>query len=66
MLYTFGCLVLPPLLAKRLCREVRSMFLVAPLMSLAMGVPGFVLANHLDSPPAQMTVALLCGGLALV
>jgi ABC-type Mn2+/Zn2+ transport system permease subunit len=60
MLYTFGCLVLPPLVAKSLCREVRSMFVIAPLGSLGAGVLGFILANHYDFPPAQMTVALLC------
>ena len=32
MLYTFGCLVLPALVAKNLCREVRHMFLVAPVV----------------------------------
>lgn len=60
MLYTFGCLVLPPLVAKSLCREVRTMFVIAPLASLGAGVLGFILANHYDFPPAQMTVALLC------
>ena len=59
MLYTFGCLVLPALVAKNLCREVRPMFLVAPLVALGMGAVGFVLANQYDYPPAQMTVALL-------
>ncbi|MHB8066523.1 MAG: metal ABC transporter permease [Desulfobaccales bacterium] len=65
MLYTFGCLVLPALIAKSLCREVRTMFVVAPLASLGAGVLGFILANHYDFPPAQMTVALLCLGLGL-
>jgi zinc/manganese transport system permease protein len=60
MLYTFGCLVLPALVAKSLCREVRTMFVVAPLVSLGAGVLSFILANHYDFPPAQMTVALLC------
>ncbi len=60
MLYTFGCLVLPALVAKNLCSEVRPMFLVSPLVALGTGAAGFVLANHYDYPPAQMTVALLC------
>jgi zinc/manganese transport system permease protein len=60
MLYTFGCLVLPALVAKSLCREVRLMFVVAPLVSLLSGVLGFMMANHYDFPPAQMAVALLC------
>jgi ABC-type Mn2+/Zn2+ transport system permease subunit len=60
MLYTFGCLVLPALVAKNLCREVRPMFVVAPLVAVCTGAVGFMLANHYDDPPAQMTVALLC------
>lgn len=59
LLYTFGSLVLPALVAKNLCREVRSVFLVAPLIALGTGAIGFVLANYYDYPPAQMTVALL-------
>lgn len=59
MLYTFGYLVLPALVAKPFCREVRSMFFVAPLIALASGIAGFVLANHYDFPPGQMSVAIL-------
>ena len=59
MLYTFGCLVLPALVAKNICREVRPMFLVAPIVAVLTGTIAFVLANHYDYPPAQMTVALL-------
>ncbi|MBZ0169942.1 membrane protein [Candidatus Methylomirabilis lanthanidiphila] len=59
MLYTFGCLVLPALIAKNVCREVGPMFLVAPLVAVLTGAIAFVLANHYDYPPAQMTVALL-------
>jgi zinc/manganese transport system permease protein len=60
MLYTFGCLVLPALVAKNLCRQVKPMFVVAPLVAVGTAALGFVLANHYDDPPAQMTVALLC------
>lgn len=60
MLYTFGCLVLPALVAKNLCREVRLMFLVAPGVALGTGAMGFSLANHYDYPPGQLTVALFC------
>ncbi len=59
MLYTFGCLVLPALVAKHVCREVRPMFVVAPLVGVAAAVVGFVLANHFDFPPAQLTIALM-------
>lgn len=65
MLYTFGCLVLPALVAKNLCREVFSLLFVAPAIALALGVTGFVFANHYDYPPAQVTVAFLCLALAL-
>jgi ABC-type Mn2+/Zn2+ transport system permease subunit len=66
MLYTFGCLVLPALVAKNLCREVRHMFLVAPVVGLLVGITGFVLANGYDYPPGQMTVTLFCLLLVLV
>lgn len=59
LLYTFGCLVLPALIAKNLCREVRPLFVVAPLVAVGTGVVGCVLAYYYDHPPAQMTVALL-------
>jgi ABC-type Mn2+/Zn2+ transport system permease subunit len=65
MLYAFGCLVLPALIGRRLVREAHSLLWVAPLVALAAAVPGFVLAHFTDVPPAQMTVSLLCGTLAL-
>jgi ABC-type Mn2+/Zn2+ transport system permease subunit len=65
LLYTFGCLVLPVLVATTVCRETRSLFVWAPLVAVATGVFGFVLANHLDDPPAQMTVALQSVALAV-
>ncbi len=60
MLYTFGCLVLPALVAKNLCREVRGMFFVAPVVAVGNGIIGFMLANYYDYPPGQMIVALFC------
>jgi ABC-type Mn2+/Zn2+ transport system permease subunit len=65
MLYTFGFLVLPALVAKNICREIRPMFVVAPVVALAAGVGGFVLANEYDFPPGQMSVAILAGLLPL-
>ena len=65
MLYTFGLLVLPALVAKNVCREVRTLFFISPLVAVSVGTMGFVLANHYDFPPAQMTVALLSGLLIL-
>lgn len=60
MLYTFGCLVLPALIAKNLCREIRFMFWVAPVVAMGTGWMGFLLAHHFDYPPGQLTVALFC------
>ncbi len=65
MLYAFGCLVLPALVARRLVRESRALLWVAPAVALATALPGFVLAHFADVPPAQMTVTLLCGALGL-
>jgi ABC-type Mn2+/Zn2+ transport system permease subunit len=59
VIYTFGCLVLPALVAKHLCREVGRMFVVAPLVALVNAGAAFVLANGLDYPPAQLAVASL-------
>jgi ABC-type Mn2+/Zn2+ transport system permease subunit len=60
VLYAFGCLVLPPLIARNLCREMQPMFVVAPVVAVATSVVAFVVAHHYDLPPAQATVALLC------
>jgi len=62
-LFTFGCLVLPPLVAKNLCREVRPLLWVSPLLATGAALVGFVLSNDLDWPPAHTTVALLAAAL---
>lgn len=61
LVFTFGCLVLPALVAKGLCREMRPMLWVSPLVALVVTTVAFVLAHHYDLPPAQMAVALLAG-----
>lgn len=63
LVYTFGCLVLPALVAKNLTRELRPVFVLAPALAVAAGVAGFVLAHSGDTPPAHTTVALLCAAL---
>ena len=65
MLYAFGCLVLPALVAKNVCRTTLRMFVVAPLIALVIAVAGFVTGNVFDLNEPQLTVALLCGLLAL-
>jgi ABC-type Mn2+/Zn2+ transport system permease subunit len=65
MLYTFGCLVLPALIAKSLCREVWPMLLASPLIGLAASLVGFYVSYRFDLPPAHVTVGLLSLSLAL-
>jgi zinc transport system permease protein len=60
VIYTFASLVLPALVAKNLCREMRSLFFVAPVVSFGSGVAAFVLADYYDFPPGQMATASLC------
>jgi ABC-type Mn2+/Zn2+ transport system permease subunit len=59
-LYTFGCLVLPALVAKNLSREIRPILFLAPLVALVATVLGFILAHAFDVPPAHASVTLLC------
>lgn len=65
MIYTFGCLVLPAMAARKLCREVRPMFVVAPVVGLSTSLVAFVGAHAIDLPPAQLTVALQCAVLVV-
>jgi len=60
VLYAFGCLVLPSLVARNLCREMRPMFVVAPAVAVAASIVAAILAHRYDLPPGQATVALLC------
>lgn len=64
VVYSFGCLVLPAIVAKHVCREVRQMLWVSPLVALTASVVGFVVANDLDLPPGQAAVAVLCAAVA--
>lgn len=63
LLFAFGCLVLPPLIAKNLCRDVAPMFWLAPVVALVSVLTGFVLAHHFDFPPGQVVVAGLAAAL---
>jgi len=63
--YTFGCLVLPGLIARNLCSETRPVLLLAPLLATAAAGAAFFLAHGLDWPPAHTAVALLCAGVVL-
>ena len=60
VVFAFASLVLPALIAKNLGRTARSLFFLAPCISLGTGVMAFVLANHYDFPPGQAAAACLC------
>ncbi len=66
LLYSFGCLALPAMIATQICRECRPLFLVAPAIALATSVTGFIVANRFDFPPAQMAVAVQSALLGIV
>jgi ABC-type Mn2+/Zn2+ transport system permease subunit len=65
LIYTFGCLVLPALAARNLCRETRPVLWLAPVLALATAAAGFVVANAWDLPPAHATVSGLCALVAV-
>lgn len=65
LLFTFGCVVLPALIAKNLCRSVQPMFLAAPVVGIASVLVGLMLAHRFDLPPGQLIVAVLAIVLAL-
>lgn len=56
LLYSFGMLVLPALVAKNLSRHFQPIFWMAPVLAVATALTSFVLANHFDLPPAQLAV----------
>ncbi len=60
MLFAFGCLALPVMIAKQFCGEVRSLFWVSPLLASAFALVGLWLSYAADLPPGQVVVALLC------
>jgi ABC-type Mn2+/Zn2+ transport system permease subunit len=43
---------------------MRGMFTVAPVIAVTASAIAFILANHYDYPPGQVTVALLGAALA--
>lgn len=64
-MYTFGCLLLPPLMARSCARTVRGQLVSAPLLALGFTAAGFIMANHWDFPPAQFSVGLMALGTPL-
>jgi len=60
-LFVFGCLVLPAMIARNLCREIRRQLWVAPVIALLTTIVGFVIAHQQDWPPAPVVITVLAG-----
>lgn len=58
-LYAFACLVLPALIVRHWCREIRPMLWMAPLVAVLSAALSFVVANHFDYPLAPTAVVCL-------
>jgi ABC-type Mn2+/Zn2+ transport system permease subunit len=58
MMFTFGCLVLPVMIAKQLCGEVRTLLVASPLAAVMTAALGLWAAYEWDLPPGQSVVAL--------
>lgn len=59
-LLVFGFMVLPPLAARGLARNMRSFFLLSSLLGLVTAIAGFYLSIRLDLPLGPTDVALGC------
>lgn len=59
-LFALGSIILPALIARNLCNEIRLLFWVSPIIALLTTSAGFILANHYDLPPAQVGVGIAC------
>ena len=59
-LYTFGCLILPVLVASNLCKNTRILFILSPIIAIISVFFGFALGNYYNIPQAQLTIFLMC------
>ena len=59
-LYTFGCLILPVLVASNLCKNTRLLFILSPIIASTSAFLGFALGNYYNIPQAQLTIFLMC------
>jgi len=65
MVFTFGCLALPVMIAKQFCGEVRALFWVSPLIAALCGACGLWAAYEWNLPLGQAVVAALSVALAI-
>lgn len=60
VLYTFGALALPVMIAKQLCGEVRNLFLLAPILAATLSFLGLWASHRWNLPPGQAAAATMC------
>jgi ABC-type Mn2+/Zn2+ transport system permease subunit len=60
VLFAFGALALPVMIAKQVCGEVRSLFLLSPLLAAALSFLGLWLGHLWNLPPGQAAVGVMC------
>lgn len=61
LLYTFGCLVLPTLVAARLTAGLWPLLVLVPIIGLSGAIGGILAGHRWDLPPGQAAVAVLVG-----
>ncbi|WP_428386249.1 metal ABC transporter permease [Mucisphaera sp.] len=60
VLFAFGALAIPVMIAKQIAGEVRSLFLLAPLLAIMLSFTGLWLGHLWDFPPGQAAVSVMC------
>lgn len=55
-LYTFGCLILPVLIAGNFFKSVRILFLISPIVAFLFSFLGFSAGNFYNIPQTQLTI----------
>ncbi len=63
--FTFGCLILPTLVAKQLVGTIGRLFIVAPVVAVIGVLGGLFFAHMMDLPPGQVTIGTLLLGLLI-
>ncbi len=66
VIFAFGCLALPVLIAKQVCGEVRTLFWMSPLIAVGTGLVGLWVAYAWNLPAGQVVVVLLCVEVVIV
>ncbi|MBX2851450.1 MAG: metal ABC transporter permease [Phycisphaeraceae bacterium] len=60
VLFAFGALAIPAMIAKQFCGEVRSLFLLSPVLAATLSFLGLWAGHAWDLPPGQAAVGVMC------